>query len=348
MGLTPGFAWPPVLAKLIAGDDLGDEEAAGALASILRGEASEAQVAGFAVALRAKGETVGEMAALARTMREFGERVDVEGPLVDTCGTGGDRAGTLNVSTVAALVVAGAGARVAKHGNRAASSRCGSADLFEALGVAIELGPVGVARCIDEAGIGFLFAPRFHPALRHAMPARRALGVPTTFNFLGPLCNPAGASRQALGVSDPAMAERMAGVLRELGAERTLVFYGHDGLDELTVTTTSTVIEVEDGEVVTYGLDPADYGIPRAGPEALAGGDPAHNADIARRVLEGEPGPARDVVALNAAAGVLVAGLAPTWAEAVDLARSAIDDGQAAAALDRLVQASRAAAAAEG
>ena len=337
----------PVIRRLMAREDLEAEEASETLGAILRGEVSEAQIVGFAVALRTKGETVDELAALVSTMREFGEHVEVDGPIVDTCGTGGDQSGTVNVSTAAALVVAGAGARVCKHGNRAASSRCGSADVLEALGVAIDLGPAGVARCIDEVGIGFAFAPRFHPALRHAGPARRALGVPTSFNFLGPLSNPAGARRQAVGVSDPAMAERLVHVLDRLGTERALVFYGHDGLDELTTTTTSTVWELDHGHVAHYEVNPVEFGFPAVEPSALRGGDAAENAAITRRVLAGDDGPVRDIVLLNAAAALLAAGVAANFANAVDEAAAAIDDGLAAERLDALVEVSNDAARAE-
>ena len=231
--------WPDAIGRLVRREELPTELVEQVMTAILSGEATDAQIAGFAVALRAKGETATELAALVRTMLRFAERVDlsdVDGPIIDTCGTGGDRAGTVNVSTMAALVAAAAGARVAKHGGRAASSQCGSADVLEALGVVIDLGPSGVERSIREAGIGFCFAPRFHAGLRFAATARRELGTPTTFNFAAPLANPAGVKRQIVGVSDPSMAERLAAMLAELGAERALVFYGHDGLDELTVT----------------------------------------------------------------------------------------------------------------
>lgn len=335
---TP-FAWPPVLAQLLAGEDLSPEEAEAAMATILGGAATSAQIAGFAVALRAKGETAAEMAALARTMRAFAERVDVAGSdrLLDTCGTGGDRSGSINVSTIAAFVAAGAGARVAKHGNRSASSECGSADLLEELGVTIDPGPAAVARCIEGAGIGFCFAPRYHPALRHAGPTRRELGIPTTFNFLGPLANPAGARRQALGVSDPAMAERVVAALGELGCEQALVFHGHDGLDELTTTTTSAVWELRDGAVRTFVLDATELGLPRRAPGELRGGGPARNAEVARDVLAGAEGAARDIVVLNAAAALVVAGVAGSFAEGVDAAVASLTEGGAAAALEKLV-----------
>jgi len=333
------------MGRLLRREDLTDDLATAALSSILAGEATDAQVAGFAVGLRAKGETPAELAALVRTMLSFAERVEVPAgaPLVDTCGTGGDRAGTVNVSTSAALVVAGAGARVAKHGNRAASSQCGSADVLEALGVVIDLGPSGVARCIEEAGIGFCFAQRFHAALRFAATPRKELGAPTTFNFLGPLANPAGATRRTVGVSDPAMAERLLGALAVLGAEHALVFYGHDGLDELTTTTTSTVLELRDGEVTTWEVDPVALGLAAAERGDLAGADAAANAAAVHRVLAGEPGPVRDIVALNAAAGLLVAGLVDDLAAGLELASATIDDGRAAGALEAFVRTSVAA-----
>jgi anthranilate phosphoribosyltransferase len=242
---------------------------------------------------------------------------------------------------MAAVVVAGAGAPVCKHGNRAASSASGSADVLEALGVAIDLGPAQVARCVEKVGMGFCFAPRFHAALRHAGPTRRELGVPTVFNFLGPMANPARARRQVLGVSDPAMAEKMVGVLRANGAERALVVYGHDGLDELTTTTTSTVWELRDGVVRTYVVDPAEMGLPASNPETLRGGDAVRNAELTRRVLAGEHSPQRDFVLLNAAAGVVAAGLADDLVGGLELATASVDEGRAASVLDRLVKASQ-------
>ncbi len=255
--------FPEVIGRLLRREDLPEDLVGQALGCVLAGEATDAQIAGFAIALRAKGETAAELAALVRTMRAFSEVVELPdgGPVIDTCGTGGDRSGTVNVSTMAALIAAGAGARVAKHGNRAASSSCGSADVLEELGVVIDLGPAGVARCIAEAGIGFCFAPRFHPALRFAAKPRRELGVPTTFNFLGPLANPARVRRQAVGVSDAGMAERVIAALGELGAVHVLVFYGHDGLDELTTTAPSTVYELRHGEVHHFDVDAAALGL---------------------------------------------------------------------------------------
>jgi anthranilate phosphoribosyltransferase len=349
--VTADLVWPDVLAPLMRRDDLPAGLVEQAMTTILSGDASDAQIAAFAVTLRSKGETPAELAALVRTMLRFSTPVEIDlehpGPVVDTCGTGGDRSRSINVSTLAALVVAGAGVRVAKHGNRAASSACGSADLLEALGVAIELGPEGVARCVDEAGIGFCFAPRFHPAMRFAGPTRRELGVPTTFNFLGPLANPARVRRQVVGVSDPTMAERMLATLAELGTERAMVFHGGDGLDELTTTTVSDVFELVDGDVRHSVIDPGELGIARVDMSALVGGDPAHNAAIAHRVLDGEPGPARDVVVLNAAAALQVAGAASGIRDGLDRAADAIDSGGAATALEKFVKVSRAAAESE-
>ncbi|MCA1692055.1 MAG: anthranilate phosphoribosyltransferase [Acidimicrobiales bacterium] len=331
--------WPGVLGSLTRGRDLTAAEAGAALREILEGSATSAQIAGFCIALRMKGETVEEMTGLLATLLEFARTVPIAGDLalVDTCGTGGDRSHTINVSTTAALVVAGAGAPVCKHGNRAASSASGSADVLEALGVTVDLGPEGVAACVEQVGMGFCFAPRFHAVLRHAGPTRRELGVATVFNFLGPLANPARVRRQALGVSDPSMAERMLGVLQANGAERALVVYGHDGLDELSTTTTSTVLELNEGRVRTYVVDPAELGLAQASAGSLRGGDPATNADLTRRVLDGDRGPHRDIVLLNAAAGVVAAGLADDLAGGLEAAVSSVDEGRAGEVLERLV-----------
>jgi anthranilate phosphoribosyltransferase len=336
--------WPDVIGRLLRRDDLSDELIEQAMSEILSGDASDAQIAAFAVGLRSKGETAAELAALVRTMLDFGERVDLTDltdlgvPLVDTCGTGGDGAGTVNVSTMAAVVTAAAGARVAKHGGRAASSKCGSVDVLETLGVVIDLGPEGVARCVRDVGIGFCFAQRFHPAMRFAAPVRSQLGTPTTFNFLGPLANPAGATRRTVGVSDPVMAERVTRTLATLGVERALVFFGHDGLDELTVTTTSTVYELCEGEVRIYDVEPLDFDIPRAELGALAGGDAAGNAQVVHQVFAGAKGPIRDIVTLGAAAAMLVADVVPDLAAGVEQARAVIDDGRAAATLEAFVR----------
>ena len=339
MTLTELGGWPAVLGPLTAGRDLEPAAVTAAVTEILEGAASPAQIAAFAVGLRMKGETVEELGALLDVMRAFGEPVElIEGTdAVDTCGTGGDRACTINASTVAALVVAGAGAKVCKHGNRSQSSQCGSADLLEALGVTIDLDPAAVAACVERAGMGFCFAPRYHPAFRHVGPTRRELGVPTVFNFLGPVANPARVRRQVLGVSDPAMAEKLIGVLGAQGAVRALVVYGHDGLDELSTITTSTVLELRDGEVRTYEVDPRPLGLKPATLQEIQGGDPSVNADLARRVLDGEPGPRREFVLLNAAAGLVAAGMADDLAEGLEAATASVDDGRAAEALDRLV-----------
>ena len=341
--------WPAVLGRLMRGEDLTSVQAAAALAGILEGTATSAQIAAFAVALRMKGETIEEMSGLVRAMLDYAEPVPLPAAtldlVVDTCGTGGDRSHSINVSTIASFVVAGAGAKVCKHGNRAASSASGSADVLEALGVVIDLGPEGVARCVEEAGIGFCLAPRFHPAMRHAVPTRRELGVPTVFNFLGPLANPARLRRQVVGVSDPAMAEKMLGVLEANGAVRALVVYGHDGLDELTVSTTSTVLDLADGTVRTYVVDPTELGLLSSSIDLLRGADAVTNAGLARAVLEGGRGPHRDVVLLNAAAGLVAAGVAGDLVEGLDAAERSIDDGRAAEALDRLVEVSKAATA---
>jgi anthranilate phosphoribosyltransferase len=332
--------WPEVVGRLARREDLPPDLVEQAMSAILSGDATDAQIAAFAVAMRAKGETPSELAALVRTMLRFAEHADLGpgAPIVDTCGTGGDRSGTVNVSTMAALVAAAAGARVAKHGGRAASSECGSADVLEALGVVIDLGPDGVARSVREAGIGFCFAPRFHAAMRFAGPVRSQLGVPTTFNFLGPLANPAGATRRTVGVSDPTMAERMVATLADLGAEHAMVFYGHDGLDELTLTTTSTVHELRDGEVRIFDVDPADLGLSYAEHGALAGGDVAGNAEVVHKTFAGAAGPVRDFVALGSAAALVVAGLAPDLRAGVELAVSLLEDGAVAATLEAFVR----------
>ncbi len=281
--------WPEVLAGLLRGEDLSEDRAADVMGAIMRGEAEPTQVAGLLVALRAKGESPSEIAGFVRAMMAHAAPIAVAGPLLDTCGTGGDGAGTFNVSTVTALVVAAAGVRVAKHGNRAASGTCGSADLLEAWGVHIELPPEAVATTIDELGIGFLYARSFHPAMRHVGPVRVQLGVRTVFNVLGPLSNPAGASHQVVGVSDARLAPVMAEALARLGKTHALVFRGADGLDELTTTGPSQMWEVRDGAVTESRVDPADLGIPTATVEALRGGSVADNVAIADAILAGEP-----------------------------------------------------------
>jgi anthranilate phosphoribosyltransferase len=340
--------WPGVLTRLTHGEDLDLEEAAAAFGEILAGEATPAQVAAFVAALRTKGETVEELTGFVRSMRQHAQRIPtIEGAtdLVDTCGTGGDRSGSINVSTIAALVAAGAGCRICKHGGRAASSVAGSADVLEALGVVIDLDASGVARCIEEAGIGFCFAPRFHPAMRHAAPVRRELGIATVFNFLGPLANPALVVRQVIGVGDPAMAAKMLGVLEANGAEHAMVVHGNDGLDELSTVAPSTVLETRGGQRRSFEVDARDLGLAQATRESLRGGDAAANAAAAHRILAGEHGAHRDVVLLNAAAALVVAGRATDFAAGLAAGRESIDSGAAAAALARLIEVSAAACA---
>lgn len=337
--------WPELLSQLVQGNDLTDAQTRAAMSAVLDGAATCASVAAFVVALRIKGETVDELRGMVDAMTEAAERVDLleDSPVIDVVGTGGDRAHSINVSTLAALVAAGAGAKVCKHGGRAASSSTGTADVLEELGVRIDCGPDEVARAVAEAGIGFCFAPRFHPALRHAGPPRKQMGIPTAFNILGPLANPAGVSRMLVGVADPAMAERMVGVLAARGCDHAMVVHGDDGLDELTVTTTSSVLELRDGVVESYRLDPADLGLSRSTLDDLRGGERATNAAVARAVLAGEEGPPRDIVSLNAAAALLVAGVADDLTDGLKRAQAAIDDGSAAGALARLVAVSNAA-----
>ncbi|HLZ93821.1 MAG TPA: anthranilate phosphoribosyltransferase [Candidatus Dormibacteraeota bacterium] len=329
------------IAKLVRCESLTEAEASAAFETIMRGDATPVQIAGFIVALRMKGETVDELTGFARTARQMSTPIAVDADLLDTCGTGGDGLATFNISTLAAIVAAACGAKVAKHGNRAASSMCGSADVLEQLGVKVDLQPEGVARCIDEAGIGFLFAPIFHPSFRFAGVPRKELGVRTVFNVLGPLCNPAAARYQSLGVADGAMAGKMAEVLMRLGVERAIVFHSDDGMDELSVSSPSHVIEI-DGRRHEYELDPAELGIKRAPLEAVKGGGPEENARLAREVLGGAKGPRRDVVLLNAAAALRAAGVAREWKDGIRAAAEAIDSGRASGVLDRWAAVSRA------
>jgi len=331
-----------LIEKLQQQRDLTVDEAAGAMEAIMDGRAQPAQIAGFLVALAMKGERPDEIVGLARTMRARATTLSRSfAPVFDTCGTGGDGANTFNVSTVAALVLAACGVRVAKHGNRSASSRCGSADLLEALGVNVSASPAAVERCLDRAGIAFLFAPVFHPSMKHAGPTRKELGIRAAFNLLGPLTNPAGASRQLVGVPRPELTELVARSLAQLGAERAWVVHGADGLDEISTTGYTKVSECRDGRVNTFYLHPGDVGIPKSAPEALKGGDAADNAAIARSVLTGTPGAARDVVLLNTAAALLIAGRAASVKEGLPMAADAIDSGRAAAVLQQLVEHSR-------
>ena len=339
--MTDTELWPSILSALARRESLDAEQASAAMSAIMSGDSTPSQIGAFLLALRTKGETVEEMEGFARSMLSFALPVRAPEPVIDTCGTGGDRAGTFNISTVAALVVAGAGVPVAKHGNRAASSHCGSADLLEELGVRIDLDATGVERCLDEAGIGFMFARTFHPAMAHAAPVRAELRVPTVFNFLGPLTNPARPYAQVVGVSDERMLPLMAEVLARRGT-RAMLFRGVDGLDELTTTDLSTVYDVKDGNVRETHLDPSKVGLGKVKPEDLAGGDASYNADIARRIIDGEPGAQREVVVLNAGAALQVAGFAETLEEGMATAARAIDDGEAAKTLIRWVEVSNA------
>jgi anthranilate phosphoribosyltransferase len=326
---------------LANGQDLSTEQTSAVLAEIMSGNASEIQIAAFLIALRTKGETIAELAGLAQTMRRFAATVKVlRGDLLDTAGTGGGRQ-TFNVSTTAALIAAGAGCTVAKHGNRSATGLSGSADVLEALGARIDLTPAAVARCIEEVGFGFMFAPAHHQATRYVMPVRRELAVRTIFNFLGPLTNPAGATRQLIGVSDAAYLEKMAGALQLLGTEHALLVSSHDGLDELSVSAPTRVVEVTPDSIDAYDVAPEDVSLARAPAQAIPGGDPAQNADIARRIFAGEAGPARDLAALNAGAAIYAAGGAGTLADGVTAAQHAVDTGAAAAALERFVAATQ-------
>ncbi len=344
--------WPGLFARLFAREDLAGEDAAAAFDEVLLGRADPAQLAALLAALRTKGETAEEIAGFVRAMRRRGATIELPAgaeDAIDTCGTGGDRSGTINVSTLAALIVAGAGGAVCKHGNRAASSRAGSADLLEALGVTLELGPEGVARCVAEAGFGFCFAPRFHPAMRHASPVGKALGIATAFNVLGPLANPARVRRQVVGVADATLAPTVLEALERGGAVHCLVVYGRDGLDELSTVVPSEVFEsrVEPNGTRLrrqYAVDARGLGLGPARPEDLVGGDVAHNAARALAILDGERGPQRDVVLLNAAAGLLVAGRAEDFPGGLALAEQTLDSGAPREVLARLVESSAAAA----
>jgi anthranilate phosphoribosyltransferase len=339
--------WPTLLTELVEGRDLPASHARAAMATILAGDATAAQLIGFVVALRAKGETPEEISGLLDAVLDAASLVplgdDLRSRAIDIVGTGGDRSHSINVSTMAAIVAAGAGVPVCKHGARAASSQCGAADVLEELGVAIELSPNGVLRCIEEAGIGFCLAPRFHPAFRFAAPSRREIGIATVFNLLGPMANPGRVRRQLIGVANPHVAERMLASLRLHGAERAWVVHGN-GLDELTTTGVSTVLALDEDSVRTFTVDPVAFGFAPAIPDELVGGTPPQNAEYVRRVLKGEHGPHRNIVVLNAAAGLVVAGVAASIEDGVVLASASIDEGHAARTLERWINASQAAA----
>lgn len=333
-----------VLQQLVDRRDLSRQQASEAMEMLMAGQVSDAQTAAMLTALRMKGETVEELTGFALVMRRRASPVCPQTPaaagqwLVDTCGTGGDASGTFNISTAAAFVAAGAGARIAKHGNRSVSSRCGSADVLEALGVRIDLPPDRIAQCIDRVGIGFLFAPQLHEAMKHVMPARRQLRIRTVFNLLGPLTNPAGAQAQVLGVYSRSLVETIAEVLKNLGVRRAMVVCGEDGLDEISLTAPTDVAEVRDGHVDTYRLLPEQFGLKRAEISDLKGGDPAANAHLIRAILTGDQGARTDIVLFNAAAALYMAGRAADLGEGLELARSSIRDGNALKALEALIR----------
>lgn len=329
------------IAKVIEGDDLRRDEMADAMNQIMSGEATDAQIGAFLIALRLKGESVDEIAGAATVMREKATPIATKHDvIVDTCGTGGDHSGTFNISTTAAFIAAGAGLCVAKHGNRAATSQSGSADVLMALGVNIEASPETASRCLDEVGIGFLFAPALHGAMKYAIGPRREIGVRTLFNALGPLTNPAGANRQVIGVYSAALTETLAGVLATLGTERAYVVHGSDGLDEMTLTGPTKVSELKDGAVSTYRISPGDFGLGEARADALKGGDADANAAITLSVLKGAEGPARDIALLNAAAAIVAGDKARDLREGIQVAAEVVDSGRALAKLEALIAAS--------
>lgn len=324
--------------RVVGGGSLSMEEAAAAMDEIMGGDATPAQFGAFVAALRMKGESVDEIAGMARAMRGHALRVNAGGDLVDTCGTGGDGAGTFNVSTTAAFIAAGAGARVAKHGNRAMSGACGSADALEALGAKIDLSPEGVATCIDKAGFGFMFAQRYHPSMRFAAPPRREIGIRTVFNILGPLTNPAGAGAQVIGVADADSAAKMAAALGRLGGDRALVARGNDGMDEISIADATRIWDLRDGAVSEYEIAPEDFGLRRARLADIGAADAEQSAATLRDVLAGKAGAARDIALLNAAAALVAAGRAAALQEGVEMAAAAIDSGKAQERMEAFVQ----------
>lgn len=328
--------------KVVEGKHLTEEEMAVAFDSIMSGEATPAQIGCFLTALRLKGETEEEITGAAKVMRAKAEKVKAGDDVVDTCGTGGDGAGTFNISTASALVAAGAGVKVAKHGNRAASSKCGSADVLIALGVKVDVDPPVVERCIKEAGIGFMFAPRMHSAMKHAIGPRREIGIRTVFNVLGPLTNPAGAKRQVMGVFSPSLTTLLARVLGRLGTKHAMVVHGSDGIDEITLTGPTHVAEFKNGELKEYVVNPAELGFVLCSPSELKGGNAEQNAQIVREVLKGKKGPARDITLLNAGAAIMVSGKVSSLKEGIETAMESIESGGAEKALQALVEISNA------
>ncbi len=335
-------SWPAVLTDLLEGKDLDQSVARDVMSAVMAGEATEAQIASLLTALRTKGETADEMTGFVEAMLDAALTVEIDEPVVDVVGTGGDRSGTFNISTTAAFVAAGAGVKVAKHGNRAASSQTGTADLLEPLGIDLAMDPDLTVQMVKDIGFGFFFAPHYHPAMRYAGPVRRQLGFRTVFNFLGPLCNPARARHYSLGVSDPTMAGLMIRVLKNLGAESAFVFYGEDGLDELTTTGPSFIYRLRNGEITHAEFTPEDFGVARARLEDLLGGDADENVAITRSILEGVTGPKRDIALVNAAPAIVVAGLAEGFVDAMALAEQSIDSGDAFAVLEGAVAFSKA------
>jgi len=325
------------ISALIEGRSLTADEAAQVMEEIMDDRVTPAQFGAFVTALRLKGETVDEISGLARTMRAKAIPVNTSGPVVDTCGTGGDGSATFNISTAAAFVTAGAGLKVAKHGNRAMSSQCGSADVLEALGVKIELAAGQVQRCLEEVGIGFMFAPAFHPAMKYAGAPRREIGIRTVFNIVGPLTNPAGARAQVLGVADGSLLEKLALVLQSLGSEHAMVVHGEDGLDEITLNGRTLICELRGGNIASYSISPEDYGLAGSGIDSLRGGTAQENAARLSSVLSGTAGPERDVVLLNAAAALVVGDKTPSIQSGIELAQQSIDSGQALARLNQMV-----------
>ena len=327
--------------SLVSGKSLTADEAAAVMDEIMEGQATPAQFGAFVTALRCKGETIEEMVGMARTMRAKALPMATRGPVVDTCGTGGDGAGTFNISTAAAIVAAACGVRVAKHGNRAVSSNCGSANVLEALGVRIDLSPTEAAECLEQAGIAFMFAPIFHPAMKYAGLPRREIGIRTVFNLLGPLCNPAGATAQVIGVARRDLVLEMATVLKELGSHHAIIVHGDDGLDEITVTGITHICELKDGDLKCYDINPEDYGLQQYVAADIKGGDARWNAAAILRLLQGEPGARRDAAVLNAAAALKAADVIDSFAEGINMAADAIDSGRALASLEKFIEVSQ-------
>jgi anthranilate phosphoribosyltransferase len=334
--------WSQLLSTLLRGEDLPANDAQVAMNAVLLGEASSAQIAAFVMALRSKGETADELEGMLAAVLDASESVPLDAKFsahsIDIVGTGGDKSHSVNISTMAAFVVAGAGVPVCKHGNRAASSQCGTADVLEALGVKIDLDGAGVARCVEQAGMGFCFAPKFHPAFRHAGPTRKELGVPTAFNLLGPMANPAQVSYMVVGVGDPGMAHKMAHAISGRGVQRAWVVHGHGGLDELSLSGDCTIVEIDHGVVSEFVVNAKDFGLQPADVTAVRGGDPSHNAQVIRDTFSGTRGAVRDIVVFNAAAGLVVAGVASHMADGIERAQASIDSGAANNVVDALIK----------